>query len=131
MTDINGREIQVGDHIILTVSRKSHYLTSATIESIEDETENLIVRYSSTIKTGTIHKTDPFLIYDPRPFVLNGALGLCRDCTNQVIEKGQRVAYRGNGITNISFGTVSEVLNDLWVVLDNGERVRNVGIFVL
>lgn len=131
MTDINGREVQQGDHIILTVSRKSHYLTSAIIESIDKETGNLIVRYSSTITTRTIHNSDPFLIYDPKPYVLNGALGLCRDCTNQVIEVGQKVAYRGTGITNISFSTVSEILSDLWVVLENGERVRNVGIFVL
>lgn len=131
MTDINGRELQLGDHIILTVSRKSHYLTSAVVESMDEESGDIGIRYSSTIKTKTIHGGEPFFIYDPRPYVLNGALGLCRDCTNQVIQAGQKVAYRSQGLVPISYGTVSEVLSDLWVVLDNGERVRNVSIFVL
>ena len=87
MTDINNREVQLGDHIILTVSRKSHYLTSAVVESINEETGDLYIRYSSTVKTKTIHSGEPFFVYDPKPYVLNGTLGLCRDCTNQIIEQ--------------------------------------------
>jgi hypothetical protein len=131
MTDLNGREIQLGDHIILTVSRKSYYLTSAIIESINEETGEIGVRYSSTIKTKTIHSDDPFFIYQPRPYVLNGELGLCRDCTNQIIKPGDKVAYRSQGDNPISYGTVEDVISDLWVVLVGGVKVRNVGIFVL
>ena len=131
MTDLNGREIQLGDHIILTVSRKSHYLTSAIVESINEETGEIGVRYSSTIKTKTIHSDDPFFIYQPRPYVLNGELGLCRDCTNQIIKPGDKVAYRSQGDNPISYGTVEDVISDLWVVLVGGVKVRNVGIFVL
>ena len=131
MTDLNNREVRLGDHIILTVSRKSHYLTSAVVESINEETGDLGIRYSSTIKTKTIHEDDPFFVYNPKPYVLNGALGICRDCTNQVIESGQKVAYRSQVESSISFGVVNEVLSNLWVVLDNGMKVRNVGIFVL
>lgn len=127
MTDINGRELQLGDHIILTVSRKSHYLTSALVESVEDD--GVEVRYSSTIKTRKLRYGEPVLIYDPKPYELNGSLGLCKDCVGQIISSGQEVAYRSS--EGISFGTVSEVQDKLWVILSGGIKVRNVGVFVL
>lgn len=129
MKDINGKDVQVGNNIILTVSRKSHYLTSATVESIDEDSGTLVVRYSSTITTKKIHDTDPFFVYTPVPYRLNGELGLCRDCVNQVIEPGQMVAYRISG--GIAFGKIIEVKDSLWAKLENGQEVRNVGIFVL
>lgn len=129
MKDINGKEVQVGDSIILTVSRKSHYLTSAIVESIDENTGTMVVRYSSTITTKTVRDTDPFFVYNPVPYKLNGGLGLCRDCVNQVIEPGQSVAYRVPG--GIAFGKILEVKDSLWAKLENGQEIRNVGIFVL
>lgn len=129
MKDLRGAEVQVGDNIILTVSRRSHYLASATIDSLDEKTDTVIVRYTSTITTKTIHGTDPFIKYEPTLSELNGEVGLCRDCVDRIVEPGNQVAYRTSG--GIAFGEVSEVKDSLWVQLSNGQLVRNVGIFVL
>lgn len=129
MKDIKGAEIQLGDHLIITVSRKSHYLTSATVEKLQED-GSIVVRYSSTIATKTLRPGDLALIFMPRPYVLDGRLGLCRDCVNQIIEPGQKVLYRDQRM-GMSISAVSKVVDELWVELEDGSKVRNVGIYVM
>jgi len=133
MKDTFGNELQIGDKLILTVSRGSHYLTSATIIDIDETSNRVNVMYSSTIKTKWIDPKVDTLKYNPKPYVLDGRLGLCRDCVNRVIEPGQKIVYRNlePGKDNLTFGTIKTVDSDLWVTLENSQKVRNVGIFIL
>ena len=100
-----------------------------TGEKILDD-GSVIVRYSSTIATKTLRPGDLSLVFMPKPYTLDGRLGLCRDCVNQIIQAGDRVLYRDQ-VLGMDLSDVVQVVDSLWVELSNGKKVRNVGIYVL
>ena len=125
MKDIFGIEVQVGDTIILPVSRRSHYLTSAQIESKAEDI--IMARYTSTPATKNIKPGDKFIkVSHKLPSGLEMYDG-CLDCVGQRLNTGDTVAYRSK--SGISISRIKEIEGDLEVSLEDGNRVRNVGTY--
>lgn len=125
MNDINYKKLNVGDTVIITVSRSSHYLTSATV--IEAGVDYIIVQLASTIATKTVNLSDFVYKYEPKIHTLDGRLGVCRDCVGTEILPGDEVLYKYK--TEVLMGKVTEVISNIWVNI-SGRIIRNEGVFV-
>lgn len=130
MTDYFGREINKGDNVIVPVSKRSHYLTPAKVLEISEEEGKINIVFMSSPKSIWISpiKT-PALIYQPTMIPLCSDEPYCPDCCGRNIQPGDKVVYKNQEY--LGFSVVKSVEDSRWIVLDNGNRVRNVSIFVL
>lgn len=136
ITDKFGNKLDAGDSIIVTVSRGSHYLTTAKIIEIDENSEKpAMIQYRSTPKTKWIDPSiDATLRYEPKPIELTAELGLFRDGTNRPVRIGDGVAYKCG--TDIAFGVIKTIESDLWATLEDSKtheniKVRNVQTIIL
>lgn len=132
MKDAFGNILKIGDTIILTVSRKSHYLTSGTILEINENTGMINVMYMSTVKTKWIDPSNGTYKYIPRQNSLEDKISLCKDCVGNSVKPKSEVIFRQNSTNEpISKGIVDKIESNVWVYLTNGKKIRTEGIFVL
>lgn len=136
ITDKFGNELNVGDYLIVTVSKGSHYLTTARILGLDEGSEkSAYVEYFSTVKTKWINPSEEATLkYKPKPVELTSELGLFRDGVGRPVMLGDGVAYKCG--TDIAFGIIKNIESDLWATLEDtrtGEsiRVRNVQVIIL
>lgn len=136
ITDKFGNTLNVGDYLIVTVSKGSHYLTTARILGLDEESEKPVyVEYFSTIKTKWINPSDEATLkYEPKPIELTSELGLFKDGVGRPVKVGDGVAYKCG--TDIAFGVIKSIESDLWATLEDTRtkediKVRNVQVIIL
>lgn len=138
MIDFYGNRLEVGDTILLPVSKGSHYLTSAKIEQVDEEKSSVFITYQSTPKSRWIRPMEKATLkFRPLPMTeLSTKTEVCIDCRGHEIRPGSNVVYRTaetrDEAKKIAWGKVKSIEpGNLWIILESGERIRNVSICVL
>lgn len=130
MKDKGNQSLNIGDKIITTVSKKSIYLATGTITEINEQDGKLYITYDSTPAGKWILPKECCKIKPHKP-ILNGELGIFRDCTSMPVNLGDKVYYRTTGDGGFSIGEITSIKSDLWATVDNKIKVRNVSIYII
>lgn len=133
--DSFGNLLEQGDSVIVTVSDKSNYLTSALILDVDEENKKVYLEYQGTpTRKWVLVDETGILKYVPGELKLEMRVGKIKDCIDRKIEVGSKVYYKIPDQQKIATGTIIEQneKSPYWFKIDTypDNWIKNSGIFI-
>jgi hypothetical protein len=111
-------------YVLLPITNGSFCLTIGLV--LEEQAEKIKVQLISTPSTmwTSIWREIP----EPKPLSLEDRENKATDCIGRVIKPGMNCLYIEN--KEIKEGKITECLSDLWVMVDENKKIRNVSTYI-
>lgn len=110
-------------YVLMPITNGSFCLTIGTI--LEEQPDKVKVQLLSTPSTGwtSIWREIP----EPKPLNLEDREDKATDCIGRVIKPGMKCLYLEE--KEIKEGVITECISDLWVIVNNDKKLRNVSVY--